>query len=139
MMNLVKVNRNPLFSDLFNQMWNDFDVEMKHKPAANIVENDKEFRLEVVLPGWTRDEVKVEIDNDLLKISGERKEEKENDSKDEFLRKEFKKESFERSFTLPKEIDHQKIDAKHQDGILSVIIPKDLKTLEKMKRLISIK
>lgn len=138
MMNLVKVNRNPLFSDLFNQMWNDFDVETKHKPATNIVENEKEFRLEIVLPGWAKNEVKVEIDNDLLKISGERKEESEN-SNDEFLRKEFKKENFERSFTLPKEIDHEKIDAKYLDGILNIRIPKDLKTLEKLKRLISIK
>lgn len=138
MMNLVKVNRSPLFSDLFNQMWNDFDVDMKHKPATNIVENEKEFRLEIVLPGWTKEEVKVEIDKDLLSISGERKEEKDQ-SNDEFLRKEFKKESFERSFTLPKEIDHQKIEAVHNNGILNVRIPKDLKTLEKMKRLISVK
>jgi HSP20 family protein len=138
MMNLVKVNRSPLFSDLFNQMWSDFDMENKHKPAANIVENDKEFRLEILLPGWTKSEVKVEIDKDLLRISGERKESSE-ETKDEYLRKEFSFESFERSFTLPKEIDHQKIDAKHKDGILSVIIPKDIKTLEKMKRLISIK
>jgi len=119
-------------------MLNDFDMQATHKPATNVIENDKEFRLEVVLPGWTKDEVKVEIDNDLLRISGERKEENEN-SKDEFLRKEFKKETFERSFTLPKEIDHQKINAEHKDGILNVRIPKDLKTLEKMKRLISIK
>ncbi len=138
MMNLVKVNRNPLFSDLFNQMWNDFDVDTKVKPATNIIENEKEFRLEMVLPAWTKEEVKVEIDNDLLKISGERKEEKE-ESKDDFLRKEFKKESFERSFTLPKEIDHQKIKAEHKDGILNIIIPKDVKQLEKMKRLIDIK
>lgn len=138
MMNLVKVNRNPLFSDLFNQMWNDFDVEMKHKPATNIVENEKEFRLEVILPGWTKEEVKVEIDKNLLKISGQIKEENEK-IKEEFLRKEFKKHSFERAFTLPKEIDYQKIDAEHKDGILSIRIPKDLETLEKMKRMISIK
>jgi HSP20 family protein len=138
MMNLVRVNRNPLFSDLFNQMWNDFDVETKNKPATNIVENEKEFRLDVVLPGWTKEEVKVEIDKDLLKISGEKKEENE-DSKDTFLRKEFKHQAFERAFTLPKEINHQDIDAEHTNGILSVRIPKDLKTLEKMQRMISIK
>lgn len=137
-MNLVRVNRSPLFSDLFNQMWNDFDLEMKHKPSTNIIENEKEFRLEVVLPGWTKEEVKVEIDKDLLRISGERSEEN-NESKDEFLRKEFKKETFERSFTLPKDIDHEKIVAEHKDGILHISIPKDVKMLEKLKRLIPVK
>lgn len=138
MMNLVRVNRNPLFSDLFNQMWNDFEIEGKHKPATNISESENDFKLEVVLPGWSKGEVKVEIDKNLLSISGERKEERE-ESNDAFLRKEFKKESFERSFTLPKEIDHQKIKAEHKDGILTIEIPKDVKQLEKMKRLIEVK
>jgi HSP20 family protein len=138
MMNLVRVNRNPLFSDLFNQMWTDFDADIKEKPATNIIENEHEFKLEISIPGWSKEEVKVEIDKQLLLISGNKEESKE-ESKNEFLRKEFKKASFERSFTLPKEIDYQKIVAEHKNGILEISIPKNLEELEKMKRLIPVK
>jgi len=137
-MNLAKVNRNPLFSDLMNQMWSDFDTNNKVKPATNILENENEFKIQISIPGWNKEDVKVEIDKTLLKISGQAKEDKE-DSKDEYLRKEFKQYSFERAFTLPKEIDHEKINAEHMNGILEVSIPKNLKELEKMQRLIEIK
>ena len=138
MMNLVRVHRNPLFSELFNEMWNNFETETKVKPAANILESEKEYTIQVALPGWSKNDVKVEIDKDLLTLSGNVAE--SNEKKEEgFLRKEFKLASFERSFTLPKEIDHKSIKAEHRDGILEIVIPKDLEEREKMKRLIEVK
>lgn len=134
MMNLVRLQRDPLFSNLVNQMWNDFDYQKKDKPATNVIENEKEFKLQILIPGWAKDEVKVSVDGNLLTLSGEKEE-----SKDEYLRKEFKVSSFERSFTLPKDIDSQKITAEHKDGILEILIPKNLEEKEKMKRLIEIK
>ena len=138
MMNLVKVNRNPLFSDLMNQMWSDFENTPKVKPATNILENEMEFKIQISIPGWEKRDVKVEIDKSLLKVSG-MVEDKKEESKDEFLRKEFKAASFERAFTLPKEIDHENIVAEHKNGILEISIPKNLKELEKMQRLVEIK
>lgn len=137
-MNLAKVNRNPLFSDLMNQMWSDFDHSQKVKPATNILENEKEFKIQISIPGWKKEDVKVEIDKTLLKISANIEENKE-ESSDNYIRKEFKAASFERAFTLPKEIDHENIKAEHHNGILEVSIPKDVRELEKMKRLIEIK
>lgn len=138
MMNLVRVNRNPLFSDLMNQMWSDFDTTNKIKPATNILENEKEFRIQISIPGWKKEEVKVEIDQSLLKVSGVVEENKE-ETTNEFVRKEFKQSSFERAFTLPKEIDYENIQAEHVNGILEISIPKNVKELEKMQRLIDIK
>lgn len=138
MMNLAKVNRNPIFSDLMNQMWSDFENTPKAKPATNILENETEFKIQISIPGWNKEDVKVEIDKSLLKVSGIVEDKKE-ESKDEFLRKEFKAASFERSFTLPKEIDHESIGAEHKNGILEISIPKNLKELEKMQRMVEIK
>lgn len=136
-MNLVKVNRNPLFSDLMNQMWNDFETSPKAKPATNILENTEGFKIQISLAGWNKEDVKVEIDKSVLKVSGQ-VEANEKESNDEFLRKEFKAASFERAFSLPKEIDHENIKAEHTNGILEITIPKNLKELEKMQRLIDI-
>ena len=137
-MNLVRVNRNPLFSDLMNQMWSDFDTTNKVKPSTNILENEKEFKIQISIPGWKKEDVKVEIDKSLLKVSATVEEDKE-ESNNEFLRKEFKQSSFERAFTLPKDIDFDNIQAEHLNGILEISIPKNLKELAKMQRLIEIK
>lgn len=137
MMNLVNVNRNPLFSDLFNQMISECETDTKVKPATNIIETETEFKLEMSLPGWGKEEVKVEIDKNLLKVSAHKEVKKEEESTS-FLRKEFKLNNFERTFSLPKEIDHGNIAAEHKNGILEISIPKDIKELEKMKRMIAI-
>ena len=132
-MNLVRLPKDPLFSSLVNQMWNDMEVEKKERPATNIIENEKEFKIMVSLPGWTKDEVKLEIDQDLLKISGEKE-----DANEGYLRKEFKTTSFERSFSLPEDVLFDKIVAEHKNGILEISIPKNIEEKEKLKRLIQI-
>jgi len=138
MMNLVRVNRNPLHSQLMNQMWNDFDTTNKVKPATNILENKNEFKIQISIPGWQKEAVKVEIDKTVLKVTGI-VEEKEEETTNEFLRKEFKLSSFERAFTLPKEIDFENIQAIHENGVLEISIPKNMEALKKMQRLIEIK
>jgi len=134
MMNLIRTSRDPLFSNLVNQMWNEVDESLKVKPATNVKETESEFMLQLLIPGWNKKDVKIEINKNLITISGE-KEEKEED----FIRKEFKMSAFERSFQLPKDINFDKISAEQKDGVLSVIIPKDLEKKAKMQRLISIK
>jgi len=133
MMNLVRLPKDPFFSSLVNQMWNDLEVEKKERPATNIIESEKEFKIMVSLPGWTKDEVKLEIDHDLLEISGEKE-----DVNEGYLRKEFKTTSFEMPFSLPDDVVFDKIVAEHKNGILEISIPKNIEEKEKLKRLIQI-
>ena len=93
-------------------------------PAVNIKENDKNFEVEVAAPGMDKKNFKVEVENNVLTISAEKKEEKK-EKKDNYSRKEFSYESFERSFTLPQDmVDANKIVAKYENGILKIDIPK---------------
>ena len=92
-------------------------------PEANIIENEKDFRIELAVPGLERNDFKVEVQNGVLSISAE----KENESKEKgknFRRREFSYNSFCRSFTLPENLLTDKIDAKYENGILHVVLPK---------------
>ena len=134
MMNLVRTQRDPLFSNLVNQMWNEVAETPKSKPATNVMETEKEFKLQILIPGWNKKEVKIEIDKNILSISGEKEA-----SDADFIRKEFKINAFERAFQLPKDINFEKISAQQENGILEISIPKDLEKKAKVQRLISIK
>ena len=134
MMNLVRTQRDPLFSNLVNQMWNEVAETPKNKPATNVMETEKEFKLQILIPGWNKKEVKIEIDKNILSISGEKEA-----SDADFIRKEFKINAFERAFQLPKDINFEKISAQQENGILEISIPKDLEKKAKVQRLISIK
>ncbi len=106
-------------------------------PAVNIKNNEKDFELELAVPGFKRDDFTVEVDNDVLTISSEVKTENE-ETKDNYTRKEFSFSSFKRAFILPETVDGSKIDAKYEDGVLRVVLPKREESLPKPKRLVSI-
>ncbi len=92
-------------------------------PTANITETPKEYKLELAAPGLERKDFNVEVDNHVLKISAEIEEEKE--LKDgEYSRREYSFNSFSRSFTLPEDVREGSIDAKYENGVLKVSIPK---------------
>lgn len=101
-------------------------------PAVNIKESNKNFCLEIAAPGFKKEDIKVSVENDVLTISAETKEEKNEETK-KFTRKEFTYNSFSRSFTLPENINTESIDAKYENGILNLSIPKreESKTLPK--------
>jgi len=96
-------------------------------PAVNIQEDEKQFLLEFAVPGMKKDDFKINLENQLLTISSEMKEENEETDKN-YTRREFACNSFSRSFTLPKNIVAEKINADYKDGILNISIPKDEKT-----------
>jgi HSP20 family protein len=106
-------------------------------PAVNIKDNTENFELELAVPGMKKDDFSVEIDNDVLTISSEVQTENE-ENKDNYTRKEFSVTSFKRAFTLPDTVDGAKIDAKYEDGILRLILPKKQEALPKPKRMIEI-
>jgi len=92
-------------------------------PAVDIIEGDKEVNLRAELPGMKKEDVHVEVNDDTITLRGERKIEKE-DKKQNYHRIERCYGNFNRSFTLPTNVDCDKITARYEDGILEIIIPK---------------
>lgn len=112
------------FPSFFDYFLNDNLVE-RSIPATNISENDKEFRVELSVPGYAKDDVAIELDHNVLKVSA--RIETRNEEKDEtqkVLRQEFKSSSFTRSFVLPENVDVSNISASQNDGVLVVSLPK---------------
>lgn len=100
----------------------------KFVPPVNIVEKEDQFVVEVAVPGVAKDEINVEVNDDLLTISKEvATTENEADTNKEtlkFTRREFNFSSFKRSFTLPETVDASLISASNSHGILSIVLPK---------------
>jgi HSP20 family protein len=92
-------------------------------PRADICETDDNFSVNVEVPGIKREDVKINLENHVLSISGENKQEKEEKGK-KFHRVERYYGCFSRSFSLPENVDEEKIDAVFKDGMLTLTIPK---------------
>jgi HSP20 family protein len=103
-------------------------------PDANIIENDKDFKIELAAPGLERKDFKVEVENGVLTISAEKEEEKKEDRKN-YRKREFSYSAFSRSFTLPDNSLPEKIDAKYDNGILHLTLPKKEISISKPKEI----
>ncbi|MGF1637688.1 MAG: Hsp20/alpha crystallin family protein [Cyclobacteriaceae bacterium] len=95
-------------------------------PAVNIHEEEGKYTVEVAVPGLKKDDFHVEIDNNILTISTEKEDRNEDrDQKGNYTRREFSYTSFSRSFTLPEEvIEVDKVNARYENGVLSLDLPK---------------
>lgn len=138
-MNLVR-RQNPVFTslidDLFiNQDWNHINTTV---PAANIIEADDHFNIELAAPGKRKNDFTIELDEGVLTISSET-ETKFTEKDGSFTRKEFGYSSFKRSFNIPETVSADKISASYKEGILTVSLPKKAEALPQPKKLISIK
>ena len=92
-------------------------------PDANIIENGKDYKIELAVPGLERKDFNIEIKDEMLIVSAEK--EKETKHEDEHYRsREFSYNSFYRSFTLPKNLVIDKVDAKYHNGVLNITLPK---------------
>ena len=149
-MTLIKRNgssRNPLpmlFDDFFNRdllNWgnSNFSDTNTTIPAINIKETAGNYEVEVAAPGMTKQDFKVELDGNSLTISSE-KENLKNEREDErYTQREFSYQSFQRTFTLQKDVvDIDKIQAKYENGLLHLLIPKKEEAKQKPPRLIQI-
>lgn len=110
------------FSDLWNQDW---------APSVNIAETEKNYEIDLSAPGFKKEDFKIEVENDVLNISAETKEEKEEKDKN-YSRREFSYNSFSRSFSLPQNANAENINAKYDNGILKLSLAK--KAIENAKR-----
>jgi len=106
-------------------------------PAVNIVETKNEYRIEVAAPGLDKNDFKIELENNMLRISST-KEDTHNETTDRYLRREFSYTAFSRAFSLPLTVESDKISATHLNGILHITIPKRDEAKEKPMRNINI-
>jgi len=119
-------NRLPLadmFSNFLDSDFIDYFNKRGSDPAANILEHPESFELNLAAPGLKKEDFKINLDNNVLTISSDLENEKHEEGKN-FTRKEFFYGSFSRSFTLPKTINIDKIQAEYENGILTVMLPK---------------
>ena len=107
-------------------------------PAVNIQENLTNFVIELAVPGFKKENIAIEVEENILKVSSEITSKTESeDTESKFTRKEFNFRNFSRSFTLPETVDVENIVASYEDGILGITIPK--KEEEKaLKRMVEI-
>jgi HSP20 family protein len=132
-MKLIKRSGLPALGTMFSDMFeNDFFSNRfpANLPAVNIKESNNEYRVEVAAPGLKKEDFKISVEEDMIHISAEHEEKKEEKDED-YTRREYNYNSFSRSFTLPEGIREGDINARYENGILMLELPK--KEEDKMK------
>jgi HSP20 family protein len=129
-MTMMRWNPNSPLSDLFDNLFGEGNNEQMEKrsydcaPSTNILEKNESFELQVALPGVKKQDVKIDLEKNILSISSEKKAEEKPEDGTKYSRREFVYGSFCRSFTLPDTIEVEKIKADMADGILKITMPK---------------
>ena len=117
----------PTFFDDFLRPWNEWfedgSSRMLRVPAVNISEEEGAYKLSLAVPGMKKNDFEIDLDGNQLTIRCS-KEEKETEKEARYTRKEYSFHSFERSFTMPEEINRERIDASYENGVLMVTLPK---------------
>jgi HSP20 family protein len=138
-MSIVKFRQYPAKS--FNNLMDDFFPQLPslflNEPTANfgqvvpvnIKQNENGYVLDVIAPGFDKENFKIHLEKNLLTVSAERQAEEENKNEKD-IRKEYKYQSFKRSFTIDEKIDTEKIEAKYENGILRL----NLENKEEVKK-----
>ena len=144
----------PVLSDMNNWLENDFDDMLNTSwmprmnvtaPAINVKENDKAYEVELAAPGTTKDDFKVNVDKDgCLTIKLEHKDEKKDENKpgnkngegrSHYLRREFSYSNYEQALTLPEDVEKDKIEAKVNNGVLHITLPRTAKAEKETKKI----
>ena len=119
---LFQDNLTRFFTDDF---WGSGNGSRSFQVPVNIKETDKTYEMELVAPGLKKEDLKLNVSNDMLTVSFEHKEENNQENENEgWLKREYRHQSFSRSFSLDDTIDANKISAKYQDGLLHLSLPK---------------
>jgi len=126
------IRKRAIWPDLTRDFFNDdffYPVVKRNNyfsntPAVNISEDDEQFTIELAAPGLDKKDLHINLNDDLLTISAECKEENNEEQEGKWTRQEFNYRSFCRSFSLPETVDNDKIKAVHKNGILTIHIPK---------------
>lgn len=136
----------PVLNNAMNWLDNSFDDMMNGNwmprlsvtaPAINVKENKDEYNIELAAPGTTKEDFNVNLDNDgNLVIKMEHKDNKKDENKKEhYLRREFSYSNYEQTLTLPDDVEKDKIQAKVENGVLHVTLPRTQKAEKETKRI----
>jgi HSP20 family protein len=150
-MSIVKRNNNNAFTGM-PSVFNDFltrdlwDWGLSNNsttntsiPAVNIREKAEAFEVEMAAPGMNKEDFRIELDNNILTISSERENRNEQKDGERYQRREFSYQSFQRTFHLSKDVvDADKIQARYENGLLQLIIPKKEEAKQRPPRTIQI-
>jgi HSP20 family protein len=142
-MNLIRRNTDffpAFFDDFFGKESFGNEMRWASQPAVNVIEKDKDFIVELAAPGMKKDDFHVQLDDQMLTISYEKSEEKEDKDEDgRYTKREFNFTNFSRSFMLPKSVVKEGIVGKYKDGLLTLQIPKTEESKARLTRNIEIK
>jgi len=112
-----------VFDSLFTDIDGDGNIVTQWIPRADVSERGDAYVIKAELPGVSKDDVKITLDENVLTVKGEKKQEKEEKDRN-YHRVERSYGSFERSFRLPTSVKSDKIDAMYKDGVLTITLPK---------------
>jgi HSP20 family protein len=125
---------------LFDNFFQGFDLEPfearfgAFSPKVDVTESDKEIKITAELPGLDEKDIEVSLQNNMLTMKGEKKEEKEDKGKD-YYRMERSYGSFSRTIPLPIEVETDKVEAKFKKGVLNITLPKSAKAVAETKKI----
>ena len=129
------------FNDFF-EPWSEWFQDGAFKtltiPNVNITEDKDNFNLSLAAPGMTKKDFKIDVSGNLMTISAQ-KEENTEEKQGTYTRQEYNYSSFSRSFTLPDEVEADKVEASYIDGVLKLTLPKNEKSPKKLQKTIAIK
>lgn len=144
-MNLMKRKQVDWFPSIFEDLFNDSRLANianfgSTLPAVNIKETEKEFLVEVAVPGKSKDDFNIELNEDVLTISSEMKTENTETSEDgRYTRREFSYNAFKRAFHLPDTVEQDNIKATYDNGVLQIHVPKKAEVIKsRAKRMIAV-
>ena len=134
-MNIIKRTNYPI---MFDEFFNDFfNVKPMSVPPHNIMETENDFQIEFSVPGSSKKDFEIEVENDNIKII---KKKQDLDTTNNYSRQEFNYSFFEKSFYLPESIDQSKISSKYDNGILRISLPKKSEVIiQNQRKFITVK
>ena len=140
-----KTERFPAVLEDFFKPWNEwfsngdnFFNRSLSVPAVNISESKDHYEVSLAAPGMKKDDFRIDVQGDLLTISSEQEETKTEKEK-KFSRKEYNYSSFRRTFTLPEEVNKEKIEARYENGVLILSLPFKPETRKEAAKQIAVK
>ncbi len=147
-MSLVKFNKRrfPWLNDGITNWFDtddffsdDFYIRDRNLPAMNIKENTDNFEIELAVPGFSKEEIEVSLENDVLHVCAEKSKEDIEENESGYKRKEFSYNSFDRKLKMPLSVNQEKdVKATYKDGLLKLKLAKSKAAMEPPKKMIDI-
>lgn len=119
-----------VFNDMFDNNW--MTSTRTTAPAVNVIENEKDYVVEVAAPGMEKKDFTISLEDEQLVIAMEKKEDRKQDSA-HYLRREFNYASFKQAYVLPDDVMVENVSAKMENGILTITLPKKQEIIERQK------